>query len=158
LRSGKPLLADDMTLVDTSGSFPLVRPGFPRIKLWPDSATALSHDIAKLPLLHPERTKRSVQVAAGFHADAVPLTRCYLIEDADTESIVELSPTESILSLVKYTYQANWLYETGESGSNLIQCGALTRSGVVRRLHRRRSFDALPEVIRCIEADVRSAR
>ena len=157
LRAGNPLLADDMTVVDTSGGFPLVRPGFPRIKLWPDSAAALNHDIGKLPLLHPERTKRSLRVPARFHADTVPLRRCYLLEDAATESIAELSPTQSILSLVKYTYQSNWLHETCESGSNLLQCGALAGSGVVRQLRRRRSFEALPEVIRCIEDDIRCA-
>jgi hypothetical protein len=156
-RAGHPLLADDMTVIDPSGAMPLVHPGFPRVKLWPDSASALAHDVETLPLIHPERTKRSLDVAASFHPAPVPLVRCYLLEDGDAESVSAAGGSDSILTLVKLTYQASWMHETGVSGPNLLHCGALARSGVVRRLRRRRSFEALPEVIRFIEADVRSA-
>ena len=155
-RAGHPLIADDMTVIDPSGETPLVQPGFPRVKLWPDSATALAHDVDALPMLHPDRTKRSLEVAASFHPAPVPLARCYLLEDGDEESVSDLAGSEAVLSLVKTTYQASWMHETGVSGANLLQCGALVRSGVVRRLKRRRSFEALPDVIRFIESDVRS--
>jgi hypothetical protein len=153
-RAGYPLIADDMTVIDLDGQRPVVKPGFPRVKLWPDSAEALEHDVDGLPLIHPERTKRSLIMPAAVHPADIPLLRCYLIEDADQESVSELSGSECVLSLVGLTYQASWMHETGSSGSNLLHCGALARSGVVRRLRRRRSFDALPDVIRFIEADV----
>jgi hypothetical protein len=155
-RAGYALIADDMTVIDFDGQRPVVTSGFPRVKLWPDSAEALEHDVAGLPLIHPERTKRSVTMPAAAHHADIPLLRCYLIEDADHESVSELSGSESVLSLVGLTYQASWMHETGSSGSNLLHCGALARSKVLRRLRRRRSFDALPDVIRFIEADVRT--
>src|SRR5436853_233172 len=40
--AGHPLIADDMSVIDTSGAAPVVQPGFPRVKLWPDSASALA--------------------------------------------------------------------------------------------------------------------
>ncbi|MEA2336303.1 MAG: hypothetical protein QOE82_310 [Thermoanaerobaculia bacterium] len=156
-RAGHPLIADDMTVIDTSTPIPMVQAGFPRVKLWPDSAEALDENVDTLPLLHPERTKRSLRVADAFHPAAVPLARCYLLEDGDAESASEIAGSECILSLVRLTYQASWMHETGTSGSNLLYCGALARSGVVRRLYRRRSFDVLPEVMRFIESDVRAA-
>lgn len=156
-RAGHPLIADDITVIETEGERPVVRPGFPRVKLWPDSADALRHDVGSLPLIHPARTKRSVQVAAGFRPEAVPLARCYLLEDGEEESVSPMPGKETIISLIQTTYQASWLHESGVSGPNLLHCGSLARSGVVRRLRRRRSFEALPEVIRFIEADVRSA-
>ena len=152
-RAGHALIADDMTVIETSGDTPVVQPGFPRLKLWPDSAEALEHDPDALPLLHPERTKRSLQLSTGFHAEALPLARCYLLEDGDKESVSELAPKEAVLTLIGYTYQSQWLHQTGASGPNLLHCGALVRSGVVRRLRRRRSFDALPDVVRFIEQD-----
>ena len=155
-RAGHPLIADDMTVIETEGPRPVVRPGFPRVKLWPDSAGALEHDVGSLPLLHPARTKRSVQIAGDFRADTVPLARCYLLEDGEEESVSEMSGSDTILALVRTTYQASWMHETGASGANLLHCGSLARSGVVRRLRRRRSFEALPDVIRFIEADVLS--
>ena len=155
-RAGYPLIADDMTVIDLDGPRPVVKPGFPRVKLWPDSAEALEHDVDGLPLIHPERTKRSLTMPPTIHAADIPLSRCYVIEDADHESVAELSGSQSVLSLVALTYQSSWMHETGSSGSNLLHCGALARSGVVRRLHRRRSFDALPDVIRFIEEDVRT--
>jgi len=156
-RAGHPLIADDMTVIDTAPLTPVVQPGFPRVKLWPDSAEALAENVDTLPLLHPDRTKRSLQVGEAFHPTAIPLARCYLLEDGDAESASEMPGSECILSLVRLTYQASWMHETGTSGSNLLNCGALARSGVVRRLQRRRSFEALPDVMRFIEADVRAA-
>jgi energy-coupling factor transporter ATP-binding protein EcfA2 len=156
-RAGHPLIADDMTVIDTSLPLPVVQPGFPRVKLWPDSAEALAEDVEALPLIHPERTKRSLRMAEAFHPAAVPLARCYLLEDGDTETSTAIAGSECILSLVRLTYQASWMHESGASGSNLLNCGALARSGVVRRLERRRSFAVLPEVMRFIESDVRAA-
>jgi len=153
---GHPLIADDMTVIGVRGDTHTVQPGFPRVKLWPDSAQALAHDAEALPLIHPERTKRSLSLADRFNPDPLPLVRCYLLEDGDAESVDEMPATEALLSLVRCTYQANWLHESGAAGTNLLQCGALVRSGVVRRLRRRRSFAALPDVIRFIEEDVRS--
>ena len=158
MRVGHPLIADDMTVIDISDEIPFVQPGFPRIKLWPDSAEALAYDAASLNLVHPDRTKRSLPTATTFHAQAVPLVRCYLLEDDSGHSICELSATAAILSLVKCTYQSHWLHETGASGANLLHSGSLVRTGVVRRLRRLRSFDALAEVIALIEDDVRSSR
>jgi energy-coupling factor transporter ATP-binding protein EcfA2 len=156
-RAGHPLIVDDMTVIDASGGIPCVQPGFPRVKLWPDSAEALAEDVGALPLVHPERSKRSLRVAEAFHAAALPLVRCYLLEDGESEASSEIGGSDCILSLVRLTYQASWMHESGASGTNLLQCAALARSGVVRRLVRRRSFDALPDVIRFIESDVRAA-
>jgi hypothetical protein len=155
--AGHPLIADDMTVIDMSGAVPHVQPGFPRVKLWPDSASALAHDVDDLPLIHPARTKRSVQLGEAFHGERLALARCYLLEDGDEESSREIAPREAVLALIGSTYQAFWLHQTGASGPNLVHCGALTRSGVVRRLRRRRSFDALPDVIAFIERDVRAS-
>jgi energy-coupling factor transporter ATP-binding protein EcfA2 len=156
-RAGHPLIADDMTVIDTSGVPPFVQPGFPRVKLWPDSASALEHDVESLPLIHPERTKRSLQFTEAFHREPLPLARCYLLEDGDTESSEGIAPREAVLALIGSTYQAFWLHQTGSSGPNLLHCTALARSGVVRRLRRRRTFEALPEVIRFVEDDVRAS-
>ena len=156
MRAGYPLIADDMTVIDTAAPAPLVQPGFPRVKLWPDSASALEHDPERLPLIHPARTKRSLQQTDAFRSAPMPLARCYLLEDGSEESSTEIVPREAVLALISSTYQAFWLHQTGASGPNLEHCAALTRSGVVRRLRRRREFDALPDVIRFVESDVRA--
>ncbi len=154
-RAGHPLIADDMTVIDTSGETPFVQPGFPRLKLWPDSASALEHDLDELPLLHPARTKRSLQINAAFHRERLPLARCYLLEDGDEESSTEIAPREAVIALIASTYQSFWLHQTGASGPNLLHCGALVRSGVVRRLRRRRAFAALADVVRFVENEVK---
>jgi hypothetical protein len=148
-QAGHPLIADDMTVIETAGDRPVVLPGFPRLKLWPDSAAALEHDVENLPLIHPDRTKRSLQLTSRFQPEPLPLVRCYLLEDGEEEATAELSPVDTI-----FTYQSQWLHDSGSSGANLLQCGALARSGIVRRLLRRRTFAALPDVIAFIEREV----
>lgn len=153
-RAGHPLVADDITLIDlTNEQQPFVQPGFPRVKLWPDSAAALEHDVDALPLIHPERTKRSLQLDDAFRAEPLPLARCYLLEEGEEESSTELAPRDAVMALIGCTYQAQWLHETGASGANLQHCAALARSGVVRRLRRRRTFETLPDVIRFVKND-----
>ena len=152
-RAGHPLIADDMTVIDTGSETPFVQPGFPRVKLWPDSADALEHDVDELPLIHPARTKRSLQVAESFHRERLALARCYLLEDGEKESSEEIPAREAVLALIASTYQSFWLHQTGVSGPNLLHCTALVRTGVVRRLRRRRLFDALPDVVRFVEEE-----
>ncbi len=156
-RAGHLLVAEDMTVIDTAGAWPVVQPGFPRLKLWPDAATMLDHDVETLPLLHPQREKRSLALDA-FHPDPIRLARCYLLEDGDEEAIAIPPATEGLLALIRCTYQAPWLSELGSERANLVHCGALIRSGVVRRLERRRRFDALREVASFIERDVGDVR
>jgi hypothetical protein len=151
-RAGHPLVADDITVIDTTGGRPVVLPGFARVKLWPDSANVLGEDAEALPLLHPARTKRSLQLAE-FHGHPVPLARCYLLEDGPTEESLQPPAREAVLALIGSTYQSQWLHQTGASAANLLHCTALAASGVVRRLRRRRDFAALPEVLRFIEED-----
>ncbi|MDQ3280048.1 MAG: hypothetical protein M3Q69_01400 [Acidobacteriota bacterium] len=153
-RAGHPLIADDITVIAFPNGKPTVQPGFPRVKLWPDSAAALAEDADALPLLHPNLTKRSMQLDR-FAMEPVPLARCYLLEDGETDAIdTPSSASETMLALVRYTYQASWMHENGAAGTNLLHCGSLARSGVVRRLRRRRTFDALAAVVGLIEADV----
>ena len=154
LRAGHTLIADDMTVIDIHGAIPWVQPGFPRIKLWPDATSALAYDTETLPLIHPDREKRSVPATTDFHARAVPLARCYLLRDAAAHAIAALSASEAIVSLVKCTYQSAWLHQGRTAGGNLISCGNLVRSGVVRELQRRRCFDELPALLRLIENDL----
>jgi hypothetical protein len=156
LRSGHALLADDITVIDRDAPIPLVEPGFPRIKLWPDSASALSLDTEALPLLHPDRSKRSLLTTANFAAQPLPLARCYLLREGPDPSICELSASDAVLSLVKCTYQSQWLHDTATAALNLATCGKLVRSGAVRGLQRPRSFDALAALTRLIEQDVRT--
>ena len=155
-RVGHPLVADDITVIDTAGDEPVVLPGFARVKLWPDSANVLGENADELPLLHPARTKRSLQLD-DFHRQPVPLARCYLLEDGPLEESLEPAAREAVLALIGSTYQSQWLHQTGASGANLMHCSALTRSGVVRRLRRRRDFEALPDVVRFVEEDVRAS-
>jgi energy-coupling factor transporter ATP-binding protein EcfA2 len=155
-RAGHPLVADDITVIDTTGDEPVVLPGFPRVKLWPDSAGVFAENADALPLLHPARTKRSLQLD-DFHGQPVRLARCYLLEDGGREAVTEIAPREAVLALIGCTYQAQWLHQTGASGGNLLHCGALARSGVVRRLQRRRDFEALADVVRFVEDDVRAS-
>jgi energy-coupling factor transporter ATP-binding protein EcfA2 len=155
-RAGHHLVADDITVIETANDSPVVIPGFPRVKLWPDSAHALTGNADDLPLLHPARTKRSLRVDE-FHAQPVPLVRCYLLEDGPAEATSECATRDAVLALIASTYQSQWLHQTGASGPNLLHCAALVRSGVVRRLQRRREFAALPDVVRFVETDVRSS-
>ena len=110
-----------------------------------------------MPLIHPDVSKRSLELPALFHSGRLPLHRCYIVEDDAEERVSDLTPTAATVALVGCTYQSSWLQNTGSLGTNLLHCGGLARSGVVRTLRRRRTYASLPDVIRFVEADVRAA-
>ncbi len=154
--AGHRLVADDLTVIDTRHVPPRIRPGFPRIKLWPDSVSALEQDVAALPLIHPERSKRSLQLQE-FAREPVPMVRCYQLQAGREISIEPLAGSIGVLALVQSTYQSYWMADAGMTADNLIQCGALARSGVLRVLTRPKHFAELPSLIAAIEADVGAA-
>ncbi|HET6248018.1 MAG TPA: hypothetical protein VFE47_10005, partial [Tepidisphaeraceae bacterium] len=71
---GHALMADDLVAVDTRITPPLAYPGFPQLKLFPESAALLSGgDPTLLPKVHPALDKRARRTDGPFQADPLPL-------------------------------------------------------------------------------------
>ena len=155
---GHRLLADDVTAVDLRHpEQPMILPGFPQIKLWPEAVVAaLGDDPDHLVRVHPEVEKRARPTAENFLQIPLPLKRLYILTQGDAIAIQPFSPAQALIQLIANSYIPSLLnhqfLNTTDAPQHLQQCTRLT--GAVRQLMRPRSLDLLPEVAQYVENDM----
>lgn len=137
-RSGRPLVADDVTPVDGEGR---AIPGFPQIKLYPDAARALGHDPAPWPRVHPESEKRAFELADGFAGEPLPLRRLFVLAEGDALAIEPIPGREAMIEIARQAFCPALV----EGRSHFDQCAALAERAEVLRLRMPRSLDVLGE-------------
>lgn len=154
-RRGHDIVADDVLAVDASGATtaPVVFPGFPQVKLWPEAVTALGDALESLPHLRPGLEKRARRVTRGFSHEPVPLKRIYVLAEAESTGIELLPPQEAMLELIRHSYCTRLLQSVGAE-SHFRQCANVANQIGVRRLRVQRSLARLPELARRLEEDL----
>ncbi|MGB5899721.1 MAG: hypothetical protein WBG66_16115 [Geitlerinemataceae cyanobacterium] len=147
---GYSLLTDDVMAIDLSGEEPMVIPSFPQVKLLPDAATAIGHDIDSLPLLHPQSPKFAHQLSEGFLQTPLPLKQLYVLEVGTHPEIVPLNPQTSFVELVRNSRAVALLTAPEFSSNHLHQCTRLFQQVPISALKRQRNLAALPDVVKLV--------
>jgi hypothetical protein len=132
---------------------PMAVPGYPRIRLWPDSAQALS--ATELPRLTPGWDKRYLTVDANLAGAAASLRVLYLLEGSDAVTAPRVEPVdgaEAVMRLVELTYPREFA-EPEMRQAALEFCARLSRSVGVRRVSFRRGLERIDEIADAIEYD-----
>ena len=154
---GYALLTDDVAAIEVvPGRAPLVVPSYPQIRLRDDSASYLAPDGAGLEAISrngPKLARADVLMAA----EPVPITATYFLEPGFRErtAIVDLPARDAVVQLITHT-RAQTLIHTNTPGllaDHLRQCSEVVRAVPPRVLQRRRSFEALGDVMDAVEAD-----
>ena len=149
---GHCLMADDITAVQMDLPQSVVLPGYPHIKLWPESARALGIDPDRLPRLHSHVDKRVLHTVSP--PSALPLRSIYILA-RDAESGIDiLSPQSALVQLLSHTYVARWLLPTGTAPTHMRQCAKLVATVPIRRLRVCGDLDALSRLVDRVEADL----
>jgi len=110
-RMGYSVLSDDaVTLAGEPGEL-MVHPGYPCIRLWPESADALFGARDALPLLTPNWDKRYLDLAGDnhrFQTDSLPLAAIYFLgarsEDVGAPRIEVVAPRAGMIELIANMY------------------------------------------------------
>ncbi|HXB68835.1 MAG TPA: hypothetical protein VNY05_11350 [Candidatus Acidoferrales bacterium] len=106
---GHAIVAEDVAALDDRGSEFFVRPGYPRINLWPHSAAALCGSEEALPQITPTWGKGYLALTglAQFHPTPAPLAAVYMIGSRNpgaTPEIRELTAVDAFMALAANTY------------------------------------------------------
>jgi hypothetical protein len=149
------LVSDDIAALrfEDAGDVPMMVPGYPQFKLWPEAAALLGDVPEELPRLNPDLEKRGRPVSTAFASAPLPLKRIYLLDQGEVPEIEPLSPQESFSSLLHHTY-GRLLFQAVRTSSHFLQCARVVKSVPIRRLRRPYSLGVLPEVARLIEEDL----
>jgi hypothetical protein len=111
---GSQLLADDVVAIDLSRSSPIVLPGFPFMKMWPETLAAMGHQPEALPKLRPEVEKRGYRIANGFSKGSVPLRAFFILAWGETITIERLHGQDALFGLMSFWYATRF-------GSEVLQ-------------------------------------
>ncbi len=145
-RQGGRLLSDDVTAIDLTGAEPTVMPGYPQLKLWPDSVAALGLDPEDLPRLHALSDKRVYRDPSQFCDRPVPLGGVCVLAEGTESQIDPLDPQSAIVELVRHSARIRELHAT-QAPAHLRQCATLVNEARVCRLTVPRSYTLLSEVM-----------
>lgn len=144
VRAGAALLTDDILPVEERDGTFLARPGFPQMRLEPDTA-ALLGPTDGLAAVTPEDTKLHVPVRA-FAGSATPLQGLYLVErHAGPPEVRPLSRSEAVIELVRHSFLPHLVEAAGLQPRRLDLFARLVREVPVRRLLCPDGLDRLEE-------------
>ena len=152
---GHYLLSDDTVAIDfESESKPMVLPGFPQFKLYPDAVmAAFNEDPDKLEEIASNVNKRS-RLADNFCGQILPLQAIFVFAEGEKIKINRLSPQEAINYLIANSYMArfsnDWL-QNGVAVSNLKHCAMIVNQIPVYKLERPRYLSKLEDVAFAVE-------
>jgi hypothetical protein len=154
---GHNVLADDLVALDMSSTgAPTVLSGFPRLKLSPEPAAALGHDLEKLSVFHPEDERRDCGVR--FQPTSLPLVCIYVLGAGSRQTIELLRPQEAFVELVHHSYAIYFLKNAGATPAHFRQCARLAGVFPIYRLNRQLALSALPGIARLVEEHVASTQ
>ncbi|MDF5728088.1 MAG: serine kinase [Rhizonema sp. PD38] len=153
---GYSLLTDDLMAIQVEGRHPITFPGYPYVRLLPDSAASLGYDFKSLIPINSLVPKRNNSLMRGFPQKPFPLKRLYVLENVarSQNEIESLQLQESLVELIRHSRVMNILTTKDFISSHLRQCSELLRKVPVYRLKRQHSLAALPNIVQLVEEDV----
>jgi hypothetical protein len=151
-RRGHTILADDVVAVDSNCC---ALPGFPRIKLWQDSADRLSVDTSALRRVRPSTNKFNLPVTPS-RTGALPLRWVYIL-DVHNGTDLRLEPITGLARftpLHNNTYRVRFLDGMAMKGEHLKLCGQLAGRIRLVKVSRPREGFTLDALIDALMADM----
>jgi HPr Serine kinase C-terminal domain len=157
-RRGHELIADDVVALAFENGRPIVVPGYPQFKLYPEAvAASLGDDHKYLPELAEGYEKLGRRIGDRFARQPLPLNSIYVLGLGPIATITSIDPQTALLGLIRNSYMARFgkqLLTGVEASSHLRQCTRLVRQVPVLRLERPNSLALLPSVARLVEEHV----
>ncbi|GAC1353912.1 MAG: hypothetical protein NVSMB42_10870 [Herpetosiphon sp.] len=153
---GFAVVADDMAVLSLQGTRrPLICPGFPQLKLFPEAATvALGDHGDELPLLMDGFEKRARRTIDRFPQHPLPLKRLYLLSKGPTVSIVPVTPQQALIKLVAHSY-TSLLFNTSlakdAATAHFLQCAQIVKTVPIYHLRRPQALPLLSTIVEMVE-------
>lgn len=150
LQAGASLLSDDLLPVEESEETFLARPGYPQLRMEPDSARHFFGTIEGLAAVSPDDSKLHVPVDA-FCDTATPLAALYLVERRPgPPEILPLTRRQALIELVRHSFSPYLVEAAGLQPRRLDLFSRLVRQVPIQRLLCPAGLEHLPEVAAAI--------
>ena len=155
---GHGFLSDDLLVVDFEpGRLVMVRPGFPQLKLWPDSVHSLGGDPTRLSRLHPAFEKRASPVTRNFACNSFPLQSLYVLSYGTSPGIEAIPAQSALTEVVRHSQAVRFLREQGNTPRHFLQCAELVNEVTIHQLRRPNDLNLVADLCTLIEEHCQSA-
>lgn len=150
--AGFKLVNDDVAPITIGDRPAFLQPGFPQIKMSPETAKALGYDFDSLPLLHPDSPKHGYRPQHNFSRSPLSIKRIYVLDYGSEFSSTAISPSLATMELARHS-RPTTLYQKGDA-LHFYQCASLAKEQTIYRLQRPKSLELLPKVADFVRADL----
>lgn len=157
-RRGFPLLSDDISVIRCApDAAAMVEPGYPQIKLWPDTLRRFQIEAAHLPRVRPELEKRIYDCAATFEPASRHLHRIYIVQRAaappQSQLVHPLRGAERGVALISHLYLSAFMLGLDVQSDLVPRIGNLARTIPIAGAVQPGNRFALRELADAIETD-----
>ena len=156
LKRGYPILTDDILVISlVSDGNPQAYPGYPQLKLWPDTISKLGEARPSLLPIRPGIDKFRRPIREEFYKDALPLKRLYVLDisDAGEIEVVPMSGSAKVAAIIRNTYHLGFVKGLGKGTEHFRLCNTLAEKLTVKKVTRPRDPYLLEELADVLEAD-----
>jgi hypothetical protein len=161
-QQGYPALSEDVVALCDRGDSFFVQPGYPLIRLWPESVQALFGSKDALPPLTPNWDKRYLDLTQdgfSFQRQPLPLAALYILDrrinDPAAPSVEGIPSHTGLIELVANSY-TNYMLDQRMRAREFDLLGRLVNNMPLRKLKPHSDPARLPELCRFILDDFRS--
>jgi len=162
--AGFPILSDDIVPVSDGPQGFVAHPGYPRLRLSPESLAAIDNLSGRSPTLATWDDDRRyfldyVERGYVFQATPLPLSAVYVFRQRDAQrevpAISACSGSDALMTLVAHSF-ASTLFDRDMRARDLATLGRLVDAVPVRAITREENLDRLPAFVDTILADLAS--
>jgi hypothetical protein len=152
---GHALVTDDiLTVTPCAYGSPMVQPGLPHFKLWPEAVVAsFGGDPNNLVRIHSKVEKRIREADSGVGWEPAPLRCLYVLDRGATVASIPMAHSTALMALVRHSYLSRFMRALDGARENFLQCSRVVQSVSIHRLQRPSDLNALSEVVRLVEGE-----
>ena len=151
---GHALISDDIVPVYFADGRVHTVPGYPRIKLYPDSVVAAGSDPTILPYIHRLIEKHSFACPNDTLVEPVELGAVYVLDKNDAVSIEDMDLSRTFIELITNTHAGHHLERLNPQERHFRQCQELVRSIPSFCLNRPHRFSEIDQVCSKLEEHI----
>ena len=154
---GHRLISDDVVPIRFVDDTPLTSPGYPQIKIFPDSVESIGVSPDSLPQVNKYITKRYYECQQNFSTEPVRIGQIYVLGMDDDLKIEKKSFTDAFVNVLTNTYMFRYLEATHSSQIHFAQCQRLLNMVPVSDLKRPHDFSYISKICDRLEEQARLA-
>lgn len=151
---GHRVISDDIVPLSFVGDEAWTLPGFPRVKLFADSLTAIGQNPADFPTIHRFVDKRSFELTGPFINEPSRLNAIYILCSGNRPRIKSSNKTNAFIEIIKNTHLNKFLAELNCQAEYFQFCRRLVQDVPVFSLVRSNTFNEIEQTGKQLESHV----